>query len=241
MLRKIFLVVLIYPLVFLWTTLSGFTGMLFSVVFRLPELTLSFVPGRMWAPVILKLLGIRLVVRGTENVKPDVPSIFVANHSSFLDIPACVTAIRVYLNFIAKKELKHTPVVGWYISATKQIFIDRKDKQKAQRSMQVAAQRIREGKHVLSYAEGTRSLDGEVKIFRRGAFIIAKDGDIPVVPVAVSGAHACLPAKSWWVNRGTITITIGEAFRPSDYPSETPEQLAERARQRVIALMREAH
>lgn len=237
MLRKLVLVLFIYPLVFFWTFVSGITGMLFSVVFRLPEFTLSFVPGRMWAPVILKLLGVRLVVRGIENVKPDVPSIFVANHSSFLDIPACVTAIRVNLNFIAKKELKHTPVVGWYISATKQIFIDRKDKQKAQRSMQVAAQRIREGKHVLSYAEGTRSKDGEVQLFRRGAFIIAKDGDIPIVPVAVSGAHACLPAKGWWVNRGTITITIGEAFRPSDYPSESAEQLAERARQRVIALM----
>lgn len=237
MFRKILLVLFIYPLVFFWTTVSGLTGMLFSIVLRMPEFTLAFVPGRMWAPVILKLLGVRLVVQGTDNVKPDVPSIFVANHSSFLDIPACVASIRVNLNFIAKKELKNTPVVGWYISATKQIFIDRKDKHKAQRSMQVAAQRIREGKHVLSYAEGTRSLDGEVQIFRRGAFIIAKDGDIPIVPVAVSGAHACLPAKSWWVKRGTITITIGEAFRPSDYPLETPEQLAERARQRVIALM----
>lgn len=237
MFRKILLVLFIYPLVFFWTTVSGLTGMLFSIVLRMPEFTLAFVPGRMWAPVILKLLGVRLVVQGTDNVKPDVPSIFVANHSSFLDIPACVTSIRVNLNFIAKKELKNTPVVGWYISATKQIFIDRKDKHKAQRSMQMAAQRIREGKHVLSYAEGTRSLDGEVQIFRRGALIIAKDGDIPIVPVAVSGAHACLPAKSWWVKRGTITITIGEAFRPSDYPLETPEQLAERARQRVIALM----
>lgn len=240
MMRKVILILFIYPLVFFWTFISGFTGMILSVVFRSPQLTLSFVPGQMWAPVILFLLGIRLKVHGTENVQPSVPSIFVANHASYLDVPACVKAIRVNLNFIAKKELRRMPVVGWYVSATKQIFVDRKDRQKSKISMQLAAKRIREGKHVLSYAEGTRSVNGEVQIFRRGAFIIAKEGNIPIVPVAVSGAHECLPAKGWWVNRGTISVTIGKAFKPSDYPEESPEQLAERARQLVIQLKNSA-
>lgn len=231
--------IFIYPLVIFWTIVSGFTGMFLSIIVRAPEFTLSFVPGKMWAPVILWLLGIRVKVTGTEYVDDDRPSIFVANHASLLDIPACVMSIKVKLNFIAKKELKKTPVVGWYISATRQIFIDRKDKNKAKKSMEVAANRINEGKHVLSYAEGTRSKDGEVKLFRRGAFSIAKEGDIPIVPVAIKGAHECLPSGSFKVNRGTIEVIIGKPFKPSDFPDHTIEQLAEHARQRVIA-MREA-
>lgn len=230
--------VFIYPLVVLWTTISGFTGMFLSVILRLPQLTLSFVPGKMWAPVILWLLGIRVKVTGTENITPDRPSIFVANHASLLDIPACVMSIKVNLNFIAKKELKKTPVVGWYITATRQIYIDRKDKSKARKSLELAAKRINEGKHVLSYAEGTRSKDGEVKLFRRGAFTIAKAGDIPIIPVAIKGAHECLPSGTFKVNRGTIEVHIGKPFKPSDFPNYTIEQLAEHARQQVIEMRR---
>lgn len=233
---RILALIFIYPLVLVWTIISGFTGMFLSVVVRAPQLTLSFVPGKMWAPVILWLLGVKVKVSGLEYVDDDQPSIFVANHSSFLDIPACVMSIPVKLNFIAKKELRKMPVVGWYISATRQIFIDRGDKQKAKRSMELAAQRIREGKHVLSYAEGTRSKDGEVKIFRRGAFNIAKEGDIPIIPVAVTGAFECLPPGGFKVDRGTIYVDIGAPFRPSDLPNASIEELAEHARQSVIAM-----
>lgn len=226
----------IYPFVLLWTTISGFTGMFLAVVLRAPQLTLAFVPGKMWAPVILWLLGVKVRVYGVENIDDDIPSIFVANHASFLDIPACVMSIPVRLNFIAKKELKKTPVIGWYVSATGQIFIDRTNKQQAQRSLEKAALRIQEGKHVLSYAEGTRSKDGEVKLFRRGAFTIAQAGDISIIPVALKGAYECLPSGSFKVNRGTIHVMIGRPFKPSDFPDDTIEALAERARQRVIEM-----
>lgn len=228
--------VFIYPLVFLWTFISGFTGMFLSVVARSPQLTLAFVPGKMWAPVILWLLGIKVRVSGLENIDDNTPSIFVANHASFLDIPACVMSIPVKLNFIAKKELRHMPVVGWYISATKQIFIDRSDKHKAKRSMEIAAQRIREGKHVLSYAEGTRSKTGEIQLFRRGAFSIAQEGDITLIPVAVTGAYECLPPGGFKVNRGTIYVDIGTPFKPSDLPGTSIEGLADHARQSVVAM-----
>lgn len=228
--------IFIYPLVFLWTFISGFTGMLFAVVFQSPQLTLSFVPGKMWAPVILWLLGVKVKVSGQEHLDDDIPSIFVANHSSFLDIPATAFAIPLKLNFIAKREIKKMPVVGWYVSATRQIFIDRSNKEKAQQSMEKAAQRINEGKHVLSYSEGTRSKDGEVKLFKRGAFIIAIEGNIPIVPVAIKGAHECLPAGGFLVNRGTITVDIGKPFYPSDFNAPTPEELAEHARKQVMLL-----
>lgn len=239
MFRSIALVV-IYPFVFLWTFLSSLTGMVLAVLVRAPELTLSFVPGKMWAPVIFWLLGIKVKVSGLSNIDKTTPSIFVANHSSLLDIPACVMSIPVNLNFIAKQELKKTPVVGWYISATKQIYIDRKDKAKARQSMANAAQRIREGKNVLSYSEGTRSINGEVQVFRRGAFIIAMEGDIPITPVAIIGAHECLPSGSFKVNRGTIEVIIGKPFKPSDLPHLKIEDFAEHARQQVIGLRKEA-
>lgn len=233
---RIIFLILVYPFVFLWTALAGLTGMILSVIFRSPQLALNIVPGKMWAPVIMWLLRIRVISEGEGNFDPATPSIFVVNHGSFLDIPACVMKIKVNLNFIAKKELKKTPVVGWYIAATDQIFIDRKHKERAMESMQKAAQKIKEGKHVLSYPEGTRSKDGEIKMFRRGSFIIAKEGDIPIVPVAISGAYECLPPGAVFAKRGMIKVSIGQAFRPSEHPEKTIEELAEFARQQVISM-----
>lgn len=228
-----------YPLFFVWTIICGFTGMFIAAVLRSPQLTLSFVPGKMWAPVTLFLLGIRTRITGRENADPEVPSIYVVNHSSFLDIPVCVMGIPVKLNFIAKKELKNAPIIGWYVTATRQIFIDRKNREKAMQSMRKAAQRIDEGKSVLSYAEGTRSKDGEIKMFRRGAFTIANEKNIRIVPVAVTGAFECLPPGAFLVRPGTIQLTIGEGFRLSDYPDASVEELAEIARQKVISLRQE--
>jgi 1-acyl-sn-glycerol-3-phosphate acyltransferase len=229
-------IILVYPLVILWTMISGFTGMIIAGVFQKPDLTLRFVPGKMWAPVILFLLGIRVKVTGKENANKKGPSIYVANHSSQIDIPVCVMAIPVTLNFIVKQELKKSPVVGWYVSATRQIFIDRSDKDAAMRSMNVAAERIANGRSVLAYAEGTRSKDGKVKIFRRGSFLIAERADIPITPIAIKGAFECLPPKSFFTRPGTVEITIGEPFRPSEVEYKTTEDLADIARQRVIAL-----
>jgi 1-acyl-sn-glycerol-3-phosphate acyltransferase len=228
-----------YPLMLTWMVICGFTGMILSVIFRAPELTLSFVPGKMWAPLTLFLLGIRTKRKGVENVDADTPTIYVVNHASFLDIPVSVMSIPVNLNFIAKKELKNTPIIGWYISATRQIFVDRKNKEKAMESMREAARRIKAGKSVLSYAEGTRSKDGHVKLFRRGAFLIAKEGNIRIVPVGIEGAFECLPPKHFLVKPGTIHINIGEGFYPEDYPDASVEELAEIARQKVIALKEE--
>ncbi|WP_306643836.1 lysophospholipid acyltransferase family protein [Sanyastnella coralliicola] len=233
---RIVALILIYPFVFLWTFISGLTGMILSIIFRARELTLSFVPGKMWAPVIFWLMGIKVKREGLENIDPDTPSIFVCNHGSFLDIPACVMKIPVNLNFIAKKELKKTPVVGWYITATDQIYIDRKNKDRAMESMAQAAEKIKQGKHVLTYPEGTRSKDGSIKMFRRGSFIIAKEGNIPIIPVAISGANAILPPGSFFAKRGNIELSIGEAFRPSDFPEMSVEDLANEARRRVIAM-----
>lgn len=233
---RIIHIILVYPLVILWTIISGFTGMIIAGVFQNPDLTLRFVPGKMWAPVILFLLGIRVKVSGVENANAKGSSIYVANHSSQLDIPACVMSIPVNLNFIVKKELKKSPVVGWYVSATKQIFIDRSDKDAAMRSMNLAAERISNGRSVLAYAEGTRSKDGSVKQFRRGSFLIAERTDIPITPIAIKGAFECLPPKSFFTRPGTIEVFIGEPFRPSEVTYETTEELAEIARQRVIEL-----
>ena len=228
--------VFVYPLVLLWMTISCLTGVVTSVILRLPEFTLGFVPGKMWAPLTMWLLGIKVKVIGLENIDKEKHGIFVSNHGSYLDIPVSVMSIPLNLNFFVKEELRHVPVVGWYISATKQIFVDRKNRTRAMKSMQEAARRINAGKNVLSYAEGSRSKDGAIQTFRRGAFIIAKEGDVRITPFAIQGAHECLPPKSFFTKRGTITLVIGEAFRPSDFPDKSVEKLAEFTRQKVIAL-----
>lgn len=228
--------IITYPLVLLWTAFCAILGLLMSVVLRLKQFTLYLVPGRLWAPVLFFLMGIKIKSSGQQNIDPYTPSIFVVNHGSFLDIPASAMEIPLNLYYIVKKELKKAPFIGWYITATDHIYVDRKNKEAARESMRIAAERINKGKHVLAYPEGTRSKDDSVRIFRRGSFIIAKNGDIPIIPVGITGAHDCLPPGKFWWKKGTIEVIIGEPIRPSDHPDSGPEDLAEMARQAVIAL-----
>ena len=88
--------------------------------------------------------------------------------------------------FIAKKEIKQIPFLGWYMSIAGMIFLDRSNHENAMRSMRNAGNEIKKGKNIISFPEGTRSKTNQIGQFKRGSFIIAKEGKIPIVPVAIN-------------------------------------------------------
>lgn len=207
-------------LVLVWTAICAILCLLLLLFSRNSDLVLKVITRSLWAPVTLFLTGVKLEVHGRENIPTDQYAIYVSNHASHMDIPATVMAITVPLYFMLKQELKKVPFLGWYSTAMGMIYVDRKNKAKAQESIKAAGELIKEGKNVLVYPEGSRSPDGEIKLFRKGAFAISKASGIGIVPFHIDGSHDILPKGSFLFKPGKIVVRIGQLVSFEDDVSE---------------------
>ncbi|MEQ8471001.1 MAG: lysophospholipid acyltransferase family protein [Marinoscillum sp.] len=168
----------------------------------------------MWAPGILWICGIRMRVTGGQQLSKQDSYVFVANHQSYLDIPVLFRAITVNLYFVAKKELKKIPFLGWYMMATGMIFIDRTNRAKSVESLKRAAKLIAKGKSVIMFPEGTRSKDGFLADFKKGPFMLASQAGVDVVPVGISEPNGSFRVNKF--RKTIIEVSIGDAI-PQSY------------------------
>ena len=167
------------------------------------------------ARVTLATCGVTLAVRGLEHLDFSRSYIYVSNHASFFDIPAALAGIPNEIRIIYKKELERIPIFGWGLKFGKTyIAIDRKSGVDALESLEEAAEKIRTGASVLLFPEGTRTLDGQLQPFKRGAFNLAVRVGIPVVPVTIKGSYSILPRHSWRIRPGIIEVILDDPIYP---------------------------
>lgn len=181
-----------------------------------------FTIGPLWARQMFKVAGITLEVRGWEALPEDIrtgkqPVIFMSNHESQLDPPLLINAIPIPAVYIAKKEVKYLPFVGWAALCAGVIFIDRGRKEKAIRSLHEAALTIRGGRTVVLFPEGTRSRTGALLPFKKGGFNLAMDAGVPVVPLATVGGFGTLPAGSIRMRPGRYVVSFGRPVDPAGF------------------------
>lgn len=189
---------------------------------------------RLWAKIILALSGTRVDVIGAENVLPGKPQIFMSNHQSDFDIFVVLGFIPGQFRWIAKKELFRIPIFGGAMRNAGYIEIDRQNHEKAMKSLDIAAQKIREGKSVMTFPEGTRSKDGFVKPFKQGMFHLAIKAGVPIVPVCIIGAGAIMPKRSLRINPGKVTMIIEKPIDVTGYSIEDRARLIERVRNVIV-------
>ncbi|MDF1673170.1 MAG: lysophospholipid acyltransferase family protein [Vicingaceae bacterium] len=195
-----------------------------------------FVGRYVFSPVLLPMVGIDLTTHGAENVPQDRPVIFVSNHCSHFDIACLFRALPRYIYFVAKKELLWTPFLGFHLWAAGHILIDRKNRVKAVKSLRKAALKIKGGKCVTLYPEGTRSTDGEVGPFKKGAFHLAIDAGVDVVPVHIDGTFKIWPKGRFTIKPGKVTVNIGKPIITANYTKQTSKEFAEKTREEVLKL-----
>lgn len=193
-----------------------------------------------WAPGILFVGGARVEVSGLEKVDFGVPHVFVMNHESMIDIPAAQAALPIGLRFITKRELFSVPFLGWYCRAVGNIPVDRKDPAAAVASLQAAGKRIREGASILAFPEGTRSRDGKILPFKKGAFVTAIEAGVPVVPMAIAGAREALPPDGFRVRGGVLRLVVGEPIPTVGMTPADRDRLVALAQHRVVELHKAA-
>ena len=172
---------------------------------------------RFWAHAVLFVCGVHVQVSGLENIDPSRNYVYVSNHASMFDIPAIIAGIPDQIRIVYKKELEVIPLFGWGLKWGSYIGIDRGKSNKAMKSLEEAVEKIRLGASVLLYAEGTRTLDGKLQPFKRGAFNLAVRAGVPVVPLTVNGSFNILRKHSILIRPGVVNlvlekpITVGEA------------------------------
>jgi len=163
---------------------------------------------RVWAKVLLWICGVQVQARGIEHIQSGQNYVYVANHASMFDIPAIVKGVPDQIRIVYKKELERIPFFGWGLKWGSYIGIDRGRGPGAKRSLEEASQAIRNGASVLLYAEGTRTEDGKLQPFKRGAFHLAVMAGVPVIPLTVNGSFNILRKHSVIVHPGKIDIIL---------------------------------
>lgn len=224
-----------------------FSAILYSAILFVPAYISCFLDRsgrwpsffqRLWVNWLLGTSSIRLKLEGLENLKKDQSYILVSNHASILDIPGIISAAPFPVRFIAKKSLMWFPVFGWFLYLSEHILIDRESTQSALKSLKRASSLLKKGISIIVFAEGTRTPDGEVKEFKRGAFLLAQHSKFPIVPVSITGTFAMLPRKGWCFWPGTMNIRLGEPIPTRDLSLQESRDLMRKVRETIIQNLR---
>jgi 1-acyl-sn-glycerol-3-phosphate acyltransferase len=221
MLRTIFIAVFLS----LYTIVAGIPLLFWTVISRNPNaLYWGGVKGVMF---FVRCVGVKVKVSGTERI-PAGPCLFVANHTSSADAPAVVGAIPRRIAILLKKSLFAYPIVGQAFTLAHFIPVERGDHESAIASLEKATEAMRDGQSFLIYPEGTRSPDGRLQEFKRGAVVMAIKAGVPIVPMVCAGAHKVMEKKSFVIRPGAITVEFLEPIDASAYTFEQREDLNKR-------------
>lgn len=176
---------------------------------------------RYWAPVLNKLARVTVTSRETAPIDWRRTHVLCANHASIFDIIALVAVVPVPYRFVAKRELLKWPILGWALHPAGQIVIDRSDRRAAIARIEEEGSGNIRGQ-VIFFVEGTRSRDGKLRRFKKGAFHFALDHELPILPVAICGSHGVLGRTAWWrmhVGR-EIRIVFREPIDPRNIAAD---------------------
>ncbi len=156
----------------------------------------SLVGGTGWARLMAFLTPMWVTVEGREHVDDEQSYVVVANHQSSYDIFVVYGWLGMDFKWVMKAELRKWPALGFACETLKHVFVDRSDTAAAIRSIHQARERIREGTSVVFFPEGTRSMSGQLLPFKKGAFRMAIDLGLPILPVTIAGSRDVMPART---------------------------------------------
>lgn len=221
---------------FLWLLLISLAGLVVAPL-RYGDTALGHVFARIYAPLALKILGLRVEYLGMENLVFDPPCIVVTNHQSGLDLPVLAPIYPRSAVVIGKKELVWIPFFGFFFKAAGNILIDRGRHYRAMASLGVAVDAIRKrGLSIFIFPEGTRnSLSEGLLPFKKGAFHMAIQAQCPVVPIVVSSYAPIFSWKrKWMARRGVIQVRALPAISTLGLTAHDVSAFSDRVREVML-------
>ena len=192
---------------------------------------------QVWAKVLLAVSFVRVRSEGVERLDPKGSYVFVANHGSFMDIPAALAVLPQQFRFFAKKGLYKIPFLGSHLDRAGHLPVDHSNARNSLKSMTEGARVVAaRGISMLLFPEGGRSLEG-LRDFKEGAAYIAIKAGVPIVPVAIIGMRELLPMGSVHLKSGKVTVRVGEPFSTKGMTIADRQELTLRLHAAVSELM----
>ncbi len=174
-------------------------------------------PGRVWAWLTVRLLFLPVTVEGRQNLKKGESYVFVANHQGAFDIFLIYGFLRRNFKWMMKRQIRDIPFVGFACKMSHQIFVDKRGPKRIKETYDKARATLREGMSVVVFPEGARSFTGHMGVFRKGAFLLADELQLPVVPLTINGSFNIMPRMrdGKWVVWHPLRLTIHEPIYPT--------------------------
>jgi len=229
----------IFLLGFWFTSIALLAPLLILLVKITRNENFIYSPVRLFIRAGLSMVGVRVEVSGLEWLDPNQTYIFTPNHQSLIEVPLFVAYLGRNPAYLGKKEVFKYPVFGYGIRLIGMVPVDRSNSPAAVESAKLATENLRRGKSFVVYPEGTRSRDGSMLPFKKGAFMMAIDAGVPIVPVTVSGASKIMPKAQVKVFPSTVRITVHEPISSAGYSKENVVELMQRTRAKIFSALDE--
>lgn len=184
-------------------------------------------PAHIWSRIVCLMLFVKVEVYGRENIEKNQSYIFVANHQSAFDIWSIFGFLNHNFRWLMKKSLENIFLVGYACRKSGHVFVDNSKLASIKETIDTASRRLTNGLSLVIFPEGSRTFDGKMGDFKRGAFLLAAEFGLPVVPITVDGAFKVLPRTTYNINPGKIKLIIHKPILPVEGKFNTRQLLAE--------------
>ncbi|MBQ7422220.1 MAG: 1-acyl-sn-glycerol-3-phosphate acyltransferase [Prevotella sp.] len=194
-------------------------------------------PGRLWARFICTVLLLPVKVEGRSNLVKGQSYVFVANHQGAFDIFLIYGYLGRNFKWMMKRQLRKMPFVGIACEYAKHIFVDKRGPSKVKETYDKAREVLREGMSLVVFPEGARTFTGHMGTFRRGAFMLADELQLPVCPLTINGSFNVMPRMrdGRWVVWHPLKLTIHKPIEPKGKGTEFERQTMDEAYKAVMA------
>lgn len=207
-----------WPLALISTFLTAVFTIILSPV--LPNNSIAYLPARIWGRFVCLIFFVKVKFVNKNLIRPKQSYVIIANHESLFDILAIYGWLPVIFKWMMKAELRKVPAIGQACVAAGHIFVDRSNPIAAKESLLKAEQQLKNGVSVVIFPEGTRTKTGKLGKLKKGAFKMAADLNLPILPIYIQGSFERVPNNGFFFRPGTITLTISPEIHPSDFESQ---------------------
>ena len=177
----------------------------------------GYYPGRWWGRIILWLLLIPVRVEGRQHMEKNQSYVFVSNHQGAFDIFLIYGHLGRHFKWMMKESLRKLPIVGWACVKSHQVFVAKRGASKIRKTYEDARRTLQGGTSVTVFPEGSRTPDGHLTPFKRGAFALADELQLPIVPLTINGSFDIMPRSrdGKFISWHPMSLTIHQPIYPS--------------------------
>ncbi|MBO4906109.1 MAG: 1-acyl-sn-glycerol-3-phosphate acyltransferase [Bacteroidaceae bacterium] len=221
--------IIISPLLLLATGLTAITVIIGCTVGN--AAFWSYHPGRLWSKVMIRLLLLPVKIEGLENIKQGQSYVMIANHQGSFDIFLIYGYLGRSFKWMMKQSLRNIPLVGKACESSGFIFVDKRGPKKIQETYDRARNILKHGTSVVVFPEGARTWDGKMQPFKRGAFQLAEELQLPLLPMTIQGSYEVLSRSRGFnfVNWHPLRLIIHPAIPPCPRTATSERELMEKA------------